>query len=201
MSGFKIGGGVRGFTLIELMIVVAILCILAGVAIPSYIGYVRRSRVSEAISSIAMMKTAEEEYAASRTTSKCYLPAGAYPVTAPTSAPQTWVLPVTVPAWGTLGIAVTPNRSVWFQYEVYASSGGDCGAAAVAPTAAVLMGGAGVDYCGIGDATITAWLNQGGALLNWYIVVARGDMNGDGVFGQVISFIGESNVIQCHETD
>ncbi|WP_075879249.1 pilin [Vreelandella massiliensis] len=55
-------GTQRGFTLIELMIVVAIIGVLASIAVPQYQNYTARSQVSEAFSLAAAYKTALTEY-------------------------------------------------------------------------------------------------------------------------------------------
>ena len=52
----------KGFTLIELMVTVAILAIIVSVAIPAYTGYVTRGRITEATSGLSGMRVQMEQY-------------------------------------------------------------------------------------------------------------------------------------------
>lgn len=52
----------RGFTLIELMITVAVVGILGAIAYPSYTDYVRRSRISEATGDLSATRVRLEQF-------------------------------------------------------------------------------------------------------------------------------------------
>ena len=78
-----------GFTLIELMVTVAIIAILAAIALPNYTDYVRRGKLQEATSNLLAMRTKMEQYFQDN---RSYTTPGA-PVLAPCTAGSSVPIP------------------------------------------------------------------------------------------------------------
>ena len=100
-----------GFTLIELMIVVAIIGILAAIAIPNFLQFQQRSKVSEVKLNLKAITTAQHSYFAD---SGRYLAAAATPAGAPGSQKRVWAGGGSA-AFDTLGWS--PTGEVYFTYQ------------------------------------------------------------------------------------
>ena len=111
-----------GFSLVELMIVVAIMAILAAIAIPSFLKFQTKAKESEARNNLAAIRTCEESY---RAEEDRYHPCLASPDSIPVADSVTWVdvgTPATPgdPASGNCfeDIGFEPSGKVRFQYAV-----------------------------------------------------------------------------------
>jgi len=172
----------EGFTLIELMIVVAIIGILAAIAIPNFLQYQMKSRQSEAKTNLMAIKTSEVSWQGER---GCYLAVTAAPAVAPgatKSQPQNWntagspwLTPVTpAPAWCQVGVnnvgtfadlGFQATGLVYYQYATGPKAGPwtSCNGAVAAPAATDMTQEAGVDVAGAGGFRATAASNLDGA--------------------------------------
>lgn len=141
------------FTTIELLIGVVIVGIIAGLAIPSFKGYIYRARVSEAVTMLNEIKTRQESYRAkygqyAEVSGDGEWSAATYtPTTVPGMDPVPWT---TSAEWESLGVrAPGPVR---FQYATVAGPPGGT------PPASSNMSAD--DF--------------------WFAAQARGDLDGDG---------------------
>ncbi len=105
----------RGFTLIELMIVVAIIGILAAVAIPAFMDYMKKGKKVEASLQLKNISTAVKTYFTEKSlmppSSTSSLPGADGGACANTTTDPVGKFPVVSfaadPAWGAMGFAVT----------------------------------------------------------------------------------------------
>ena len=135
----------RGFTLIELMIVVAIVAILASVALPAYLDSVRKSRRADAITALNQVAQAQERWRANNSTYSNVLTSAGLNVANPSSGYYT--------------LAVSGNTAT--AYSATATAAGAQTSDARCTTLTLTMAtGAVISYTSTGTATAAQCWNR-----------------------------------------
>ena len=171
----------HGFTLIELMIVVAIIGILAAIAIPNFLTYQLKSRQSEAKTNLQAIKTSSVAFQSER---GCYVGMTAEGVATPAANAKT-----TPVAWGA-GIAPTAPGALWCT-AVFNGTFNDIGfrpagnvnylyglipAVVAAPGVYTL-----VTSCAVATAALAnGAIGVGAAGQNNFVAIAHSNLDGDG---------------------
>ncbi len=113
----------QGFTLIELMIVVAIIGVLAAIAIPNFLTFQMRSKVGEGKVNLSAIRIAEEAYYSEIGT---YMSWPLNPAAAPSSQKRAWTpCPNVPPLAGDPGhcfIGWEPEGDIYYSYIVATDS-------------------------------------------------------------------------------
>ncbi len=160
---------VRGMTLVELMIAMAIVGVLAAIAIPVFSGYIREADLNEAVGNLQGILEAEQAYFSRfqrYTTPLTECPVGALPV----NNTVQWTF--CTPGWRQLGWS--PDEGVSFHYQVFSG----CDAAGNCNTSPMVYGGwpvGGMDTFGV------KWSDEFSAISPqaWCAVQAIADVDGD----------------------